>query len=133
MRQSDDATTPVAGSGGAGRTGAGATVVGASVTGGSVGAGGASVGGAGGSVALFTVFTLLQPLSPSAAVFAGLRFVAGLGLGACMPVALATMAEVTPPRHRARSATITMTGYHVGAVATSLATLAVLPHWQWLF
>ena len=41
-----------------------------------------------GSVALFTVFTLLQPLSPSAAVFAGLRFVAGLGLGACMPVAL---------------------------------------------
>lgn len=86
-----------------------------------------------GSVALFTVFTLLQPLSPSAAVFAGLRFVAGLGLGACMPVALATMAEVTPPRHRAKSATITMTGYHVGAVATSLAALAVLPHWQWLF
>lgn len=86
-----------------------------------------------GSVLVFSVFTLLQPLSTSVAMFAGLRFVAGLGLGACMPAALAIMAEVTPAAHRAKSATITMTGYHVGAVVASLVAIAVLPHWQWLF
>lgn len=86
-----------------------------------------------GSVLVFSVFTLLQPLSTSVMMFAILRFIAGLGLGACMPAALAIMAEVTPPAHRAKSATITMTGYHVGAVAASLVALVVLPHWQWLF
>lgn len=85
------------------------------------------------SVLVFSIFTLLQPLSTSAMMFAILRFFAGLGLGACMPAALAIMAEVTPAAHRAKSATITMTGYHVGAVAASLVAIAVLPHWQWLF
>src|SRR3954464_9413924 len=77
-----------------------------------------------GSVVVFSVLTILQPLSPNVAVFAGLRLLAGLGLGACMPVALATMSESVPLDRRARASTTTMTGYHAGAVAASLLALA---------
>jgi MFS family permease len=85
------------------------------------------------SIALFSVFTLFVPLAPSAAVFGLLRFVAGIGLGACMPAALTMMSEITAPDRRARGTTLTMTGYHVGAVLTSLLAIVVAPNWQILF
>jgi len=49
-----------------------------------------------GSVVLFSVFTIFVPLAGSVTMFAALRFVAGLGLGACMPVSLTMMAEHMP-------------------------------------
>ncbi|MBB5958101.1 MFS family permease [Saccharothrix tamanrassetensis] len=86
-----------------------------------------------GSVLLFSVFTLVIPLSPSVEVFALLRFIAGLGLGACMPVALTVMSENLPPRRRASASTFTMTGYHVGAVLMSVLALAAQEDWHLLF
>ncbi|GAA1345136.1 MFS transporter [Saccharothrix algeriensis] len=86
-----------------------------------------------GSVLLFSVFTLVIPLSPSVGVFALFRFVAGLGLGACMPVALTVMSENLPARRRASASTFTMTGYHVGAVLMSVLALAVGEDWHVLF
>ncbi|GHF84412.1 MFS transporter [Streptomyces thermodiastaticus] len=85
------------------------------------------------SVVLFSVFTLLVPLAGSVAMFAALRLIAGLGLGACMPVSLTMMAEHMPPERRARASTLTMTGYHTGAVITSLLALQVTDDWQILF
>lgn len=81
----------------------------------------------------FSVFTALLPTAGTAISFALLRFLAGLGLGACMPVALTMMSEVAPPQHRAKASTLTMTGYHVGAVATSLLALAVTTDWHLIF
>ncbi|MES4892381.1 aromatic acid/H+ symport family MFS transporter [Streptomyces sp. NPDC096012] len=86
-----------------------------------------------GSVVLFSVFTLLVPLAGSVAMFAVLRLVAGLGLGACMPVSLTMMAEHMPAERRARASTLTMTGYHTGAVITSLLALQVTDNWRVLF
>lgn len=86
-----------------------------------------------GSVVLFSVFTLLVPLASSVAMFAVLRLIAGVGLGACMPVSLTMMAEHMPARRRARASTLTMTGYHTGAVITSLLALQVTDDWQVLF
>ncbi|NED76452.1 aromatic acid/H+ symport family MFS transporter [Streptomyces sp. SID9944] len=86
-----------------------------------------------GSVVLFSVFTLLVPLAGSVTVFALLRLVAGLGLGACMPVSLTMMAEHMPTSRRARASTLTMTGYHTGAVITSLLALQVTDDWEILF
>ncbi|MEV8069803.1 aromatic acid/H+ symport family MFS transporter [Streptomyces sp. NPDC085995] len=86
-----------------------------------------------GSVVLFSVFTLLVPLAGSVTVFALLRLVAGLGLGACMPVSLTMMAEHMPANRRARASTLTMTGYHTGAVITSLLALQVTDDWEILF
>ncbi|MEA5153998.1 aromatic acid/H+ symport family MFS transporter [Raineyella sp.] len=86
-----------------------------------------------GSVLLFSVFTLLQPLATSVAMFTILRFVAGVGLGAVQPVALTIMSEVTPPKHKAKATTVTMTGYHLGAVLASLFALASGHQWTLLF
>ncbi|MDI3387788.1 aromatic acid/H+ symport family MFS transporter [Streptomyces sp. B-S-A8] len=86
-----------------------------------------------GSVVVFSVFTLIVPLAGSVAVFAALRLLAGLGLGACMPVSLTMMAESMPAHRRARASTLTMTGYHTGAVLTSLLALQVTDNWQILF
>lgn len=85
------------------------------------------------SIAVFSVFTLFVPWAPNAAVFGLLRFVAGIGLGACMPAALTMMSEVTAQHRRARATTLTMTGYHVGAVLTSLLAIVVAPNWNLLF
>lgn len=83
-----------------------------------------------GCVALFSFLTLLLPLAPNVAVFAVLRMIAGLGLGAVVPTCLAYMGEINRATRTARVTTITMTGYHVGAVLTTLLTLAFLPFWQ---
>ncbi|MCI3241727.1 MFS transporter [Streptomyces spinosisporus] len=86
-----------------------------------------------GSVVEFSVFTLLVPLASSVTMFAALRLVAGIGLGACMPASLTMMAEHMPAARRARASTLTMTGYHTGAVITSLLALQVTGSWQILF
>ncbi|MFI2413820.1 MFS transporter [Streptomyces sp. NPDC018947] len=86
-----------------------------------------------GSVVVFSVFTIVVPLADSVAMFAALRLAAGLGLGACMPVSLTMMAEHMPASRRARASTLTMTGYHTGAVITSLLALQVTDDWEILF
>ncbi|CAM3536261.1 aromatic acid/H+ symport family MFS transporter [Kibdelosporangium persicum] len=86
-----------------------------------------------GSVLVFSVFTLVIPLAPNVAVFGFFRFLAGLGLGACMPVALTVMTENLPAGRGASASTYTMTGYHVGAVLTSLLALVAKENWELLF
>ncbi len=85
------------------------------------------------SVAVFSIATIAVPLSPSIAVFDTWRLIGGIGLGACMPSALTLMAEFSPANRRATSSTVTMTGYHAGAVATSLVALAFIPDWEIIF
>jgi len=86
-------------------------------------------------IAVFSVCTLLVAVAPSVAVFAALRFVAGLGLGACLPTALAFMTEYAPSERGGTAVTRTMTGYHVGAVLTAfLALLLIKPlGWEAMF
>ncbi|CEA09748.1 4-hydroxybenzoate transporter PcaK [Arthrobacter saudimassiliensis] len=84
-------------------------------------------------VIVFSVFTLLLPLVPNVAMMGVLRLLAGLGMGACMPVAITAMQEAAPANAKANSSTITMTGYHVGAVLASLLAIALGGNWQWLF
>ncbi len=86
-----------------------------------------------GCVALFSLFTLIFPLMPNVALMGIARLVAGFGLGACMPIAVTMMQESAPQGRKANASTVTMTGYHAGAVLASLAALAFHEHWQWLF
>ncbi|MFF3225809.1 MFS transporter [Nocardia suismassiliense] len=86
-----------------------------------------------GSIALFSLFTAVIPLAGSVGVFATFRLIAGVGLGACMPTALTLMAEHMPASRRAFASTITMTGYHVGAVFAALLALQLVPRWEPLF
>ncbi|HEY4421175.1 MAG TPA: aromatic acid/H+ symport family MFS transporter [Pseudonocardia sp.] len=83
------------------------------------------------TVVAFSVLTLLCAFAPNPWIFGLLRFLAGLGLGGVLPVAIALVNEYAH-QGRAGSATTTlMTGYHVGAVVTSLLGIAVIPALGW--
>ena len=84
-----------------------------------------------GAVASFSVFTLLCAFAPGPVAFGVLRFLAGLGLGGCLPTAIALVNEFTRGRRGGRATTTVMTGYHVGAVATAALAIAVIPHLGW--
>jgi len=83
------------------------------------------------AVAAFSVFTLLCAFAPSVLVFGLLRFLAGLGLGGCLPTAIALVNEFSSSDRRGRSTTLLMTGYHVGAVITALLGIVVIPSLGW--
>ena len=81
----------------------------------------------------FSIFTIAVVWAPNVAVFSAFRLLAGLGLGACLPVALAYMNDYAPSGSAGKSTTRTMTGYHVGAVATAFLALMVIPDWRTMF
>ena len=77
------------------------------------------------------MLTLATAFAPSATAFIVLRFLAGLGLGACLPTALTFMSEYAGDRASGSAMTRTMTGYHVGAVLTALLAILVIPSFGW--
>lgn len=85
------------------------------------------------AVLVFSIFTLIFPLMPNAFMMGTVRFIAGLGLGGCMPVALALMQENAPVGRRALANNLPMVGYHLGAVLASLAGKAAGIHWSILY
>ena len=72
------------------------------------------------AVVAFSVFTALCAISPSPFVFGLFRFLAGLGLGGCLPTAIALVTEYARKGRGGSATTTVMTGYHVGAVLTAL-------------
>ncbi|MCW2636301.1 MAG: major facilitator superfamily 1 [Blastococcus sp.] len=88
-----------------------------------------------GAVISFSVFTLLCAFAPNEGVFGVLRFLAGLGLGGCLPTAIAMVNEFSRSGRSGRATTTVMTGYHVGAVATAALAIVVIPElgWRWMF
>lgn len=82
-------------------------------------------------IASFSALTLLIPLAGSVGSFTTLRFLAGLGLGACLPTALAYMSEYAPRGRGGSQVTRMMTGYHVGAVLTALLALWLISPLGW--
>ncbi|WP_433870733.1 MFS transporter [Saccharopolyspora sp. CA-218241] len=83
------------------------------------------------AVGSFSLLTALCAVAPSAFVFGLLRFLAGLGLGGCLPTAIALVTEYAKPGRSGSATTTIMTGYHVGAVLTALLGIAVLPNLGW--
>ena len=84
-----------------------------------------------GTVTGFSVLTLACAFAPNPEVLGGLRFLAGLGLGGVLPVALALVAEYAPPGRGSSATTILMTGYHVGAVLTALLGILLIGSLGW--
>ena len=84
-------------------------------------------------VTWFSIFTIAVVFAPNVAVFSTFRLLAGVGLGACLPAALAYMNDYAPAGSAGKSTTRTMTGYHAGAVATAFLALMVIPDWRTMF
>ena len=87
------------------------------------------------TVVSFSVLTAACAFAAGPWTFGALRFLAGLGLGGVLPVAIALVNEHGRPGRGGTATTILMTGYHVGAVVTSLLGIWVIPAvgWQWMF
>ncbi|NNG38332.1 aromatic acid/H+ symport family MFS transporter [Flexivirga sp. ID2601S] len=83
------------------------------------------------SIAWFSVLTIALVFAPNVTVFIVLRFLAGLGLGACLPTALALISEHAGNARPSGAMTRMMTGYHVGAVITALLGLFVIDQFGW--
>jgi AAHS family benzoate transporter-like MFS transporter len=83
------------------------------------------------AVVAFSVFPALCAISPSAFVFGLFRFLAGLGLGGCLPTAIALVTEYARKGRGGSATTTVMTGYHVGAVLTALLGIWLIPQLGW--
>jgi MFS transporter, AAHS family, 4-hydroxybenzoate transporter len=84
-----------------------------------------------GSILWFGLLTLLLPLSTTPAMLMGLRFLAGLGLGAAMPTAAALSSEYVPTRHRPFAVTLTIVCIPFGGSLAGFVAGEVLPRWGW--
>lgn len=79
----------------------------------------------------FSACTLLCAVAVSAWLFGALRFLAGLGLGGCLPTAITLATEHARAAKTSSATTTIMTGYHVGAVLTALLGIVVIPTFDW--
>ncbi|PZO64222.1 MAG: MFS transporter [Paracoccus denitrificans] len=82
------------------------------------------------AVFAFSLMTLACAFAQNHVQLGVFRFLAGFGLGGCLPTAIAMVTEFSNGRAGKASTTV-MTGYHVGAVATALLGLIILPHFNW--
>jgi hypothetical protein len=88
------------------------------------------------AVTIFSIFTLAVAFSTSVFTFSLYRFLAGLGLGGCLPTAITLVTEFARKGKASSAATTVMTDYHVGAVLTALLALVVVSKghgWEWMF
>ncbi|WP_166459378.1 MFS transporter [Amycolatopsis pithecellobii] len=83
------------------------------------------------SVALFSVGTLLLPLSPSIAVMSALRLLIGFGFGAVIPAAVSLASDVVPPRLRASVSVAVLIGLSVGFTLGGLVGGRLLTRFGW--
>ncbi|WP_344119049.1 aromatic acid/H+ symport family MFS transporter [Kocuria aegyptia] len=84
-----------------------------------------------GAVVLFSLLTFAAAFSPSVLVLGLLRFLAGLGLGGCLPTAIAMVTEFARLGRGSNATTLVMTGYHVGAVLTAALAIVVVRQFGW--
>ena len=75
---------------------------------------------------LYSVATGLSALAPTPEILAGLRFVAGLGLGGELPVASALVSELAPARRRGFLVVLLESFWAYGAVAAALIGFLVV-------
>ncbi|WCT79249.1 MFS transporter [Novosphingobium humi] len=87
------------------------------------------------STILFGAGTLLIGFVHTPLELAGLRFAAGLGLGAAFPNVAALAAEFTPARYRSLAVILSIVCVPLGGVVGGMAASAILPvmGWQALF
>jgi MFS transporter, AAHS family, benzoate transport protein len=83
------------------------------------------------TVIIFSILTLACAFAPNPFVFGILRFLAGLGLGGVLPTAIAMVNEFARVGRGGTATTVLMTGYHVGAVATALLGILLIPRYGW--
>jgi MFS transporter, putative metabolite:H+ symporter len=84
---------------------------------------------------IFALFSVLGALSPSWEIFLVLRFLAGVGLGGCIPVDYALVSEFSPRKQRGRVLAAMDGWWPIGATLCGVASTLLLPvngNWRWM-
>lgn len=84
-----------------------------------------------GCAIVFSIFTILCAFAPNAAVFGGLRLLAGIGLGGLVPSANALVAELVTAKWRSTIATLMMSGVPIGGSIAALVGIQLIPAFGW--
>ncbi|NWK42795.1 MFS transporter [Ralstonia pickettii] len=83
------------------------------------------------STVLFAVFTMLTVFATNVTELIGLRFMAGIGLGAAAPSAVALTCEFAPKRLRSTFVLLVYCGFSLGFVVAGLAAGVLMPAHGW--
>nr|WP_205207931.1 MFS transporter [Arthrobacter sp. 147(2020)] len=84
---------------------------------------------------IFSIFTVLGAFSPDFIWFCVFRFMAGFGLGGCIPVDYALVGEFTPRKHRGRVLTAMDAWWPIGAAmcgVVSALLMTAFGDWRYL-
>ena len=92
------------------------------------------------NLGIYSAFTLLGAFSPSVAVLIATRFLAGIGIGAELPLVDAYLSELLPARHRGRYTAWAYTLGFIGVPAAGFLARMLVPRqpfgfdgWRWMF
>lgn len=80
---------------------------------------------------VFSAFGGLSGLAPNFTVFVIVRFLAGVGMGAALPIAIALVAEYAPARARGRAVTAMTCGFNLGWAVAGLGAILIIPALGW--
>ncbi|GAA1531296.1 MFS transporter [Brevibacterium picturae] len=80
---------------------------------------------------VFSVFTVAGAFSPAFGWFIVFRFLAGFGLGGCIPVDYALVGEFTPKKHRGRVLTAMDGWWPIGASLCAFVSASLLGVGDW--
>lgn len=83
------------------------------------------------AVLAFSLFTLGMGFTTNYLLFTLLRFLAGVGLGGCLPTAISMVTEFRGRSKAGSSTTTVMSGYHVGAVLTAFLGMFLIGAFGW--
>ncbi|MBC3190490.1 MFS transporter [Pseudonocardia sp. C8] len=84
---------------------------------------------------IFALFSVLGALSPSWEVFLVLRFLAGVGLGGCIPVDYAIVSEFSPRKQRGKVLAAMDGWWPIGTTLAGLSATLLVPvagNWRWM-
>ena len=80
---------------------------------------------------VFSIFTVAGAFAPAYGWFILFRFLAGFGLGGCIPVDYALVGEFTPSRHRGRVLTAMDGWWPIGASLCAFVSAYLLDFGDW--
>lgn len=84
---------------------------------------------------IFALFSVLGTASPDYTTFLILRFLAGIGLGGCVPVDYALVSEFSPKKYRGRILTALDLWWPIGVTMCGLVSALLVPldgSWRWM-
>ncbi len=83
------------------------------------------------SILVFAAFTLATAWADSPTALLWLRLLTGLGLGGCMPNAIALTAEYSPQRMRGFLVTLMFNGFTLGSLLGGVLAHELIPRFGW--